>query len=188
MLPRSSCEAAIGCLKNFDEFKDAGPIEDIRCYLAARYESRFSVSPRLFESTVASVFRDQGYLPVVTGYSNDGGIDIILHRCSHTIGVQVKRHRQRIQVEMIRSLAGALVLHDMTTGIFVTTSDFTMGATRVTSAYSARGIAIELLDAPRFYSALSLVQVSRHHMRTKDPSLYFSHLVEYAFDGPIVAR
>ncbi len=126
--------------------------------MTAKYERRFDVHPRVFEETVASVFRDLGYTAEVTAYSGDDGIDIILARGAETVGVQVKRYKNAIEVEQIRSLAGALVLGDMTSGIYVTTSRFRSGAGKAVENFAQRGYRIELIDAGRFYDALKLVQ------------------------------
>ena len=82
------------------------PIQEVRDFLTANFESRFTVHPRLFEETVASVFRDLGYEVIVTGYSTDDGIDVILERGGETIGVQVKRWKNSIKVGQIRELVG----------------------------------------------------------------------------------
>ena len=97
----------------------------------AKSNARFTIQPRLFEETVASVFRTLGYRAVVTSYSGDDGIDVILENDSGTfLGVQVKRYQDRIKVSQIRELLGALVINGMTRGIFITTSDFQSGAPR----------------------------------------------------------
>jgi restriction endonuclease Mrr len=57
--------------------------------------------------------------------------------------VQVKRYRNAIQVEQIRSLAGAHMAHGMTRGIFVTTSSFQSGAQPSTETMVARGWTID---------------------------------------------
>jgi hypothetical protein len=101
-----------------------------------------------------------GYDVVVTGYSDDGGIDIILTTSGQEIGVQVKRYRSTIKVDKIRELAGALVLRGMTKGIFVTTSDFQRGGTGVVKQLASRGFAVQLLNADAFYEALRLSQRS----------------------------
>jgi hypothetical protein len=113
----------------------------------------------LFEEVVASVFRDLEYKVVVTGFSADGGVDIVLHGSSdHVVGVQVKRYRSEIKAEQIRSLAGALVLGGQTRGVFVTTSDFSRGAKDTARKYSELGVQIELINAQAFYDALGLVE------------------------------
>jgi restriction system protein len=149
---------AAASLRELDISDISSPIEDIRSYLAAKYERRFTVHPRLFEETVASVFGNLGYKAEVTAYSSDGGIDVILKRAGETIGIQVKRYKDRIKVEQIRSLAGALLLNGLTCGIFLTTSAFRRGANVTTAKYAARGYKLHLLDAPRFYDALKIAQ------------------------------
>lgn len=149
-------------LCQFDLTNLSAPIAEVREYLIARYESRLTMHPRLLEETVASVFRSHGYKASVTGYANDGGIDVILEKESERIGVQVKRSKNTIQVEQIRSLAGALLLNRLTKGIFVTTSDFTKGAPGLIQEYSDIGLPIELINASRFYDALGVSQRPRY--------------------------
>ncbi len=132
------------------------PVEEVRRYLTAKYTARFEMHPRVFEEVVASVFRDLGYNAIVTGYTNDGGIDIILERNGERVGVQVKRYRSSIKVEHIRSLAGALVVQGMTKGVFVTTSSFQAGASSLQKNLALRGYRIELIDAARFLDALGM--------------------------------
>lgn len=83
------------------------PLQQVRRYLMQKFEARASMHPRLFELTVASVFSDLGYLAYVTGYSNDGGVDVILENGSGArIGVQVKRRRDAVEVDQIRAFLG----------------------------------------------------------------------------------
>ena len=71
-------------------------------YLTAKYEERFIINPRLFEETVASVFKSIGYFTRVTAYQNDGGIDIILDgNDNKVIGVQVKRYSSKSSLSFI---------------------------------------------------------------------------------------
>jgi restriction system protein len=114
-----------GVLKVLDLADISLPINQVRSYLVARYDARFSVHPHVFEEVVASVFRDQGYRVRITSYSGDDGIDVILDDAHNgTIGIQVKRYREKIKVSQIREFTGALVIGGHTRGIFVTTSDF----------------------------------------------------------------
>jgi restriction system protein len=96
----------------------------------------------------------------VTSYSGDEGIDVAIldGEGGETAGIQVKRYQGKISAEQIRSFTGALVLKGMTSGIFVTTSSFQKGAHHVKSVAQARGLAIELVDAKRFYDALRIAQ------------------------------
>lgn len=107
------------------------------------------------------MFGDRGFHTRVTSYSGDGGIDVILERPGETVGVQVKRYRNAISAEQIRSLAGALFVGGYTKGVFVTTSRFQPGGTQASALAHARGMAIELLDAPRFFEELKIAQRSR---------------------------
>ncbi|MDF2116379.1 restriction endonuclease [Roseiarcaceae bacterium H3SJ34-1] len=114
--------------------------------------------PRLFEETVASVFASVGFTTIVTAYSGDGGIDVVLEKNGEEIGVQVKRYKDRISVEQIRSLCGALVLRGLTQGIFVTTSSFQSGAEGTAAKFAKKGYKIDLMDSQRFYDVLRLAQ------------------------------
>jgi len=149
--------AAAGSLRNFSCADVTVPIEHVRQYLRAKYESRFDLHPRVFEETVASVFGDLGYTARTTAYTGDGGIDIVLlDQSGNEIGVQVKRWRRSIDVEQIRSLVGALVLKGSTRGIFVTTSSFQKGASSTASVAELMGHPIELIDGARFLDALGI--------------------------------
>jgi len=145
-------------LRELDLADVSMPLAELRDYLLAKYGARFDVHPRVFEEAVAAVFTDMGYEAVVTGYTGDGGIDVILYDASSVIGVQVKRHKSVIKVEQIRSLAGALLLHGMTRGVFVTTSHFQTGVPGTVGRYLCRGYEIDLLDAERFYDALRITR------------------------------
>jgi restriction system protein len=153
---------ASAVLKGLDLSNISIPIDVIRDYLCAKYTDRFNLHPRLFEETVASVFRDFGFETEVTAYSGDDGIDVILRNESEQIGVQVKRYKDKIAVDQIRELAGALVLNGLTKGIFVTTSTFQSGGESTSARFAEKGFPIELIDAPRFFDALRIAQRNRY--------------------------
>jgi restriction system protein len=149
----------VGALKIFSVNDLSTPLAEIRSYLVRNYERRFSINPRLFEEVVGSVFKSIGYHTHVTGYSNDGGIDVVLSSQQNSlVGVQVKRHKNKIKVEQIRSFAGALILGGYTKGIFVTTSEYQPGAIEAAKNCSVRMLPIELINASKFYDALKLAQ------------------------------
>jgi restriction system protein len=155
----STVRGAIGSLRELDLTDQSVPIEEIRDYLTARYDARFHVDPWKFEETVASVYKDLGFRADVTARSKDGGIDVILEGPGgEVIGVQVKRYKNSINVEQIRSFTGALFLEGMTSGIFITTSSYQSGVIQAVEKSSIRGIPIELIDAERFYHALGIAQ------------------------------
>jgi Holliday junction resolvase-like predicted endonuclease len=157
--PGWSLYGAIAELRRLDVADIGAPIDEVKRYLTARYESRFDCHPRLFEKTVASVFESLGYRAEATAYTRDGGVDIILrHDNGTTTGVQVKRSRNPIAVEQIRSLAGALLQGGHTAGMFVTTSRFSSAATKARRIFAERGCPIEFLDARRFFEALRISQ------------------------------
>jgi hypothetical protein len=146
------------CLRSLDLADIETPVSEVKNYLLARYVSRFDIHPRLFEQTVASIFRDAGYSARLTAYSGDNGIDVFLDGPDDSlIGVQVKRWRGAIKVEQVHSLAGALIVNGCTKGVFVTTSEFQRGAKTNAERFEALvGIPIELVDAGRLYDALRI--------------------------------
>lgn len=154
---------AVGCLRKLDLQNLNQPIETIKNYLIAKYDDRFDINPQKFEEVVASVFKDIGFFSRVTNYRGDDGIDIILSDSSQkTIGVQVKRTKNKIEVHQIREFIGALIINDLTEGIYVTTSNYRSGAQKAKVKYLERGYPIKLVDADQFYSALELTQRQKH--------------------------
>jgi hypothetical protein len=141
-------------LRTLDLTDASAPVEEVRSYLAGRYQTRFEIHPRIFEETVGSVFAGMGYTVDVTAYTADGGVDVILESGTERIGVQVKRSKNTINVDQIREFAGALLVGGITKGIFVTTSDFSKGARQAAEISGFRGYPIQLVDAPAFYDAL----------------------------------
>lgn len=165
---------AAGALQQLDISDQSLPISKIRQYIAARYDARLEIHPRRFEEVVGSVYANLGYDTLVTGYSGDGGIDIILEGTNgQRLGVQVKRTKNAITVEQIRSLVGALYLRGLTRGVFVTTSSFPRGARLAARMAALRGTPVELVDASRFYDALRIVQ-RKLYESSSDPSAPFT--------------
>lgn len=161
---------AAGSLKELG-FTDIGaPLWELRTFLQRDFDRRNTVDPRLFEETVVSIFRSLGYEGHVTAYQNDGGIDAVVYRGSELpIGVQIKRTKNKIEAEQIRSFAGALVLQDFTSGIFLTTSSFTAGAVSSAASYREKLISIELVDATRFFDGIGVAQ--RRELPSREEAL-----------------
>lgn len=171
-------------IKKFDVSNINAPIDEIRKYLMAKYETRFLVNPRKFEQVVGSVFADLGYCIEVTGFSSDGGIDVVLNKGdSSTIGVQVKRYKHSIKVGQIRELLGALVLGGHTRGIFVTTSSYQSGSKLVPKLASNLGKPIELIDAEGFLKLLRTAQVADFDHYPKFPKFDASNYPQLRFSG-----
>lgn len=159
---------AAGCLKRLDVSYGDAPIQEVRDYLIGRYDERFKVHPRKLEEVVASVFRDLGYQTILTNYSGDDGVDVFMTKGTDIVGVQVKRYKAAIGVEQIRELAGALLLNDLTKGVFVTTSSFQSGAESTAARFAMRGMPIELIDADRFYGTLEIAQTEHYQSADDD--------------------
>lgn len=147
------CEST---LRELDLANVNQPLEDVKDYLTAKAEARFTIHPRLFEEVVGAAFRNMGYDVIVTSYGNDGGLDAILTDSAGVVGVQVKRVRQKIKVAQIRELLGALVLSGHTRGVFVTTSDFQKGAYSLRSNAHRAGYDLHLVNGDRFLDALGV--------------------------------
>jgi restriction system protein len=176
---------AAGCLRQLDLKDQSTPIEDIRSYLAANYKSRAGIDPWKFEEVVASVYKSLGYRTRVTARSGDDGIDVVLDGPDNSvIGVQVKRYKDKINVDQIRAFVGALCIEGLTQGIFVTTSSFQSGADRTVRRASLGGfpVKIELVDAQRFYEALGLAQRSAYETLS-DPSAPYSSVPLVSLGG-----
>ncbi|MBK0370236.1 restriction endonuclease [Flavobacterium agrisoli] len=162
-----------GTLKNLDLNKSDLPLSEVRNYLVRNYQNRFSLNPRIFEKLVADVYRDFGYDTICTGYSNDGGIDVILSKNNLTIGVQVKRSKNKIKVQQIRSLLGSLIINGYKKGLFVCASDFQRGTYPIAERFS-----IELVNGNRFYDQLKEVQILRNQLFNID----FSNIKNLYYD------
>ncbi len=82
-------------------------------------------SPVEFEHLTAEIFRQFGYKAHVTPPSGDEGLDVILSKDGKTIGVQCKNYKDSVGPAYIREFAGALQGAKISSGIFVTSSDYT---------------------------------------------------------------
>lgn len=179
---------AAGILKKLDVSDVNTTLEEISRYLLVKYESRFSIHPKLFEDVTGEIFKNLGYNVIVTGYSNDGGIDIILEKDLKQIGIQVKRYKNKIKVDQIRELTGALFLSDTPQGIFVTTSDFQKGVYKVVKETSDRGIPIELINSKRFYEILNLTtktEMDAEKVKNNIGRLINTKLYSYNWENPM---
>lgn len=152
--------AAWGVLKTFDIADLKAPTEELIKYLAARYDRRFEIHPRKFEEIVGAIYAAEGFSVRVTSYRGDRGHDVIIldGPGDKEVGIEVRRHKGKIEAEPIRSLAGAMMLNGVTQGAFVTTSSFTKGARTMAREYRKLGRPIELIDAPSFFDRLRLRQ------------------------------
>jgi restriction system protein len=155
---------AVGALRDIDKIDVALPLGEVQQYLLANRKATASLDWRLMEETVGDVFRSLGFQSRLTSRSGDGGIDVFLSDDDgQLVGVQVKRYRNKITAEQIRSFLGALVNRGVTEGIYVTTSDFQRGAKNEATVAAARGYRIELVDGETFLQTIGIA-------RLEDPS------------------
>lgn len=150
---------ACGVLKHLDLENLETPLQEVRDYLTVRYSERVNVNPRKMEELVESVFRDFGFRTFLTPRSGDDGIDVLLYGPGDvTVGVEVKRYRNAITAEQIRSFTGALFLGDHVGGIYITTSNYEPGARRAARRAWEKGVLIHLVDADSLLDALRIAQ------------------------------
>jgi restriction system protein len=151
---------ASGCLHNHLPSPITLPVNEVRQLLCASYERRFSLAPHQMEDVVASVFRSFGCDVEISKRSHDGGIDVFgLDWGGVPFGIQVKRYRNKIRIEEIRSFLGALLLQGKARGVFVTTSTFTKGASRLRNQARVAGIRLDYVDAERLLAMIKAAQI-----------------------------
>jgi restriction system protein len=143
----------------FNTETDDLPIDELTRYLAANYNARHVINPFKIEEAVASIFKSCGYYVELTPRSRDNGVDMYIIQKNDITkkAVQVKRYKNKIGAELIRSFAGAMLYKGLTQGVFVTTGQFTSGARSTAEGYeNNRGFRIDLLDAPRLFDMLKI--------------------------------
>ena len=80
--------------------------------------------------------------------------------------------RRDALVAIVRRHGVLIVFILLVAGMFVTTSRFQPGGSEVSALACARGMAIELLDAPRFFEELKIAQRSK--FEAEDFEKYYS--------------
>ncbi|KAA1286410.1 hypothetical protein BVZ28_10225 [Alcaligenes faecalis] len=159
-MPYMAFQWAAGALisQNFPDI--SAPLSEVRCFLAAQYDQRFLIDPYRLEDVVASIFRSFKCHVHISSRSHDGGLDIFgLDPRGQQFGVQVKRYRRKIGVEQLREFVGALTLHGILRGIFVTTSSFTSGVPKLRGQAQISGIQLKCADATKLFDMLKAAQI-----------------------------
>ena len=102
-----------------------------------------NLSPAEFETYIAELFNEMGYVSVVTGGSGDGGIDVEAKKDGKTHYVQCKKFiTSKVPVGAVRDFYGAISdKADGGKGYFITTNVFTLDAEKF-----AEDKPIELVD------------------------------------------
>lgn len=123
--------------------------EEVKKYLKNHPEKLYDLSPRKFEELVASILEDMGFDVTLTQATRDGGTDIIAmiksSIASFLIFVECKRYspEHKVNVGIIREVAGVHSLKEPAKSIIVTTSTFTKDAIKEASLHKEK---IELKD------------------------------------------
>lgn len=116
-----------------------------------------NVAPSRFENIVADLVRAMGYEQVdVTGGAGDGGVDVTGVRVDEwghrtRVALQVKRHRAPLGRRVVDELSGSVARQRFTTGILVTTSDFSSQA----RSAADESPALQLVNGPQFVDLLA---------------------------------
>lgn len=107
-----------------------------------------------FERLVGEGFRQRGYTVAATRSGADGGVDLRLLKNRERFLVQCKHWRaQKVPVEVVRELYGAMAAEGAAGGFVVTSGEFTAPAQRF-----ARGRNIELLDRTALSAMITAAQ------------------------------
>lgn len=108
--------------------------EEVKKYLSKHPEKLYELSPRKFEELVASILEDMGLSVELTQATRDGGSDIIAQiknsLTSFLVLIECKRYapENKVDVSIVRSVAGVHLLKEPAKSIIVTTSTFTRDA------------------------------------------------------------
>ena len=123
--------------------------DEVKKYLKKHPEKLHELSPRKFEELVASILEDMGLDVQLTQATRDGGSDIIASvkntLTSLLILVECKKYspENKVDVSVIRQVAGVHLLKNPAKSIIVTTSTFTRDAIKETKLLNER---VELKD------------------------------------------
>jgi restriction system protein len=108
--------------------------------LAQELLARIKSSPPAFlERLIVNLLLKMGFggsgsdMGLVLGGSGDGGVDGVIHQDGlglNRIYIQAKRYDDNIAPKQIREFSGALGARRVQNGVFVTTSNFSKGATK----------------------------------------------------------
>jgi hypothetical protein len=178
-----SYRGATGALRQLSDVDISPVVAEARLYLLKHGQSGIGLTdPYILEDVVASVMREMGYRAVATARTHDHGIDVVAEGGDgNLIGVQVKQTKRTISIEQIHSFIGALIIGDMTKGVYVTTSHYSKQAEQGVTTLSARSNhnieCIELVDGPQFLSALECSQVDMYTSGEQLAEYYENHLV-----------
>lgn len=158
------CTFVEGILQKFRVDDLAIPVQILRDYIHKKPGMLHDLHPRKFEELVASILRDFFDCEVtLTGQTADGGVDVYLVHGDRKYLVQAKRRSSRDAtegVQVVRELAGVLLISGETRGVVVSTAArFSRAAHREASSphLNALGYSIDLLNGRRLLDVLDVV-------------------------------
>jgi hypothetical protein len=117
-----------------------------------RNELIYEIDPRKFEELIAHVFRNHGFAVDLTKRTRDGGQDIIAMRydlgipCKYIIECKKYAPKNKVGVELVRSLAGVQATIGANKAVLATTSTFTKEAKKFASTIHTSQIYLDLKD------------------------------------------
>ncbi|UUW08296.1 restriction endonuclease [Flavobacterium plurextorum] len=106
----------------------------VKKYFKSHPEKMYEMNPRKFEELIAAIFKDLGYAVELTKATRDGGRDIIASISTAATNflayVECKRYApdRKVDVGIIRDVAGVQYIHKPSKSIIVTTGYFTKDA------------------------------------------------------------
>jgi hypothetical protein len=102
--------------------------------VAREPKERFKINPRVFEELVAELFDKLGYAVTLTPPTRDGGRDVIAEREDfegrRILQIECKRYApdNKVGIDVAQRLVGVVVGYASTSGVIVTTSDYSTDA------------------------------------------------------------
>jgi len=107
-----------------------------------------------FESYVAKLFSERGYVVKQVGGANDFGVDLICISGGDKIAIQCKRWKNsNVSSDAVQKLAGAMAIDGFNKGIVIASSDFTNSA-RKRFKQASQKFQIELWNRTRLNKEL----------------------------------
>lgn len=105
-------------------------IKEIRKALCKDLDFLLNLSPYGFETCIANLFKDMGYMVKQTPRTNDGGFDCIAYKNNQSFYIECKRYNSENLVgrPALQKFFAAISVDSVNTGFFVTTSDYTLAA------------------------------------------------------------
>lgn len=139
------------------KLKQQAESERKRKSISQKIDELMELTPREFEEYVGQLYRYLGFEDVVvTQYSNDKGIDILLCKDDLKYGIQCKRYKGTVGSPDIQKFIGALDHAKADKGIFVTTGMFSFEAEKMASEHP-----IELIN--RIELAKLILEATNKH-------------------------